>query len=779
MRKPITLRSMITYILGVPLLCVVLLFIYLGYQKARDLAIADLTTMLTERTARQATDLNLFFGQISRYADTIATTLSATGPLEASVARALQTDVLRFQGINGTVIAFDTEAFSADSVPVSPMVLRRGGSLIYTTFSKKKHYDYAYSDWFLLPKLAKAGIWTDPMYSSIQHNMVYAYSSPFFKGEKFQGVVSLTVSVEDITSSLQSINMAGSQLILVSQFGTIVVHPNSDFILRHTLVSLTQERDSPSLVEFAYTLRNTHTAGVAHFEKGLLGNNEYIAYAPIPQTKWMLVSVVPASVVLDPLMQSVWQGVYLVLLGGGLIFFIGYWLLTHELVAPLRRMEYAARCLAAGQLQTQVQAKSRIREIVSLEGAFNSMVAQLGESMDKEIAAGRARSYAEEASRAKSDFLARMSHEIRTPMNAILGLSHLALAEHPAGKQRDYLLKIRRAGKNMLAIINDILDFSKIEAGKLELEMTAFSVQEIVHTLEDMFVAAAAEKGVQFTIVVNASVPAFFIGDSLRVAQILINLGNNALKFTQLGAITIQFNCAGSYGATCVLEVRVQDTGIGIAPETQKTLFSKFNQADSSTTRKFGGTGLGLAICKLLVDLMGGTITLESVLGRGSIFCVSLPLQCVQADTELPADLEVLPLPAITPDSRILVAEDNEINQEIIVALLENMGLTCRVAGTGREAVQALHEEPFDLVLMDIQMPEMDGLSATMLLRSQHFTMPILAMTANAMAEDKERCRSAGMDAHIAKPIDPQELQRTLAYWLGQHNERTTKAHKP
>ncbi|MEG2171628.1 MAG: ATP-binding protein [Desulfovibrionaceae bacterium] len=763
---PISLRGMIIYIMGIPLLCMALLFIYIGYQKARAQGIVDLRTVLMERTARQASDLNLFFGRMSRYADTLAITLNSTGPLEDSVYRSLLADVLSCDGINGVIIAFDAGVFPAGSVPPSPMAIEYGEQSEYGIFSKEKDYDYAYSDWFLLPKLAHRGIWTDPSYSTLQNNMVCAYSAPFFHNKVLQGVVSVAVSVEEINRNLGTINVEGSQLILVSQFGTIVVHPDSDVILRHTLVSLSHERASPELVDFAYSLRNTSTGGVVRFDKGLLGMNEYIAYTPISHTNWTLLSVIPESVVLGPLMQSVWGGVYFVFIVSGLMFFCSYWLLTHELVQPLRGLQQVAHRFAEGQLQTQVDASSKIYEILCLEKAFNTMVGQVGESMAKEIAAGRARSYAEEASKAKSDFLARMSHEIRTPMSAILGLTHLALKETSPGQQYGYLRKIQRASKNMLAIINDILDFSKIEAGKLTLEMAPFRLEEIITTLEDMFSSIAEEKGLRFLINVDESVPLYLMGDALRLTQVLMNLSNNALKFTEQGSVTVCMRGMCCVDGLCMLAITVQDTGIGIAPEVQKQLFSKFSQADSSTTRKFGGTGLGLAICKLLVELMGGTISLESVVGRGSIFRVRVPLSCVPEDVDVPIATAHTPLPSIPPSTRILVAEDNDINQEIIVALLKHMGLSCRLVSNGKQALQALHEEVFDIVLMDIQMPEMDGLSATVALRSQHFTMPVLAMTANAMEEDKEHCRAAGMNAHIAKPIDPDILQSTIAFWL-------------
>lgn len=754
--------------MGVPLLCVTLIFLYVGYQKARDQTITYLTKELVERTARQAAELNLYFGKMSRYGDSIATTIKATGPLDAKAYTILLDSVLDYGNINSAIIAFDSEAFLFEPVPPSPLALRKADHRTHRFFSQTTDYDYTFADWFQLPKLSGTGMWTDPLFSTLQEDMICAYGTPIYKGRFFQGVVALAVPVTDIISNLESINLQGSQLILLSQFGTIVVHPNPDFILRHTFISLASEQDSPELLDFAYQMRKMSVADVVRFDKGILGTNEYIAHARIPHTNWTLLSVIPESVVLAPLMNTLWRSILFVLVGSALVFILGYLFSAREIVKPLLQLENAARRLAEGNLDTHVPENATTLEIRSLESTFNTMVSQLGASIGKEIEARLARSYAEDASKAKSEFVARMSHEIRTPMNAILGLAHLALHEKPEEKQRTFLLKIQRAGKSMLALINDILDFSKIEAGMLKLEILPFSLREVARTLEDLFQTAAAEKGISFQICIDDDVPDQLIGDSLRLTQILMNLCNNALKFTQQGSITVHMSSSELSEIVCALAVSVTDTGIGIPQEAQTQLFNEFTQADSSITRKFGGTGLGLAICKLLAELMRGEVVLQSSSDAGSTFTVTIPFNRAQEESAsllsaAPAENTAYDIPA---DTRILIAEDNDINQEIIKALLEYKGLSCRMANNGKEAVQALAEESFDIVLMDIQMPVMDGFAATLALRAQGFTMPILAMTANALDTDKEACHAGGMDAHIAKPIDPAELYEKMAFWL-------------
>lgn len=766
MKKNVPLRNTILYTMGVPMLIVALALIYLSYTDARQQAIESMQITLLERTTRQASDLNLFFGRMSRFADSVGEMVNATGVPSSAVAEKMLRKIMDFDVIQASAIAYAEDAFPAGSAPPSPLYRRTGGALQFTYWDKEEHYDYTFQDWFLLARLGGAGIWTDPIFSGLVDGMVCAYSTPIQSSQgQFLGAVALAVSVEDITKNLVTINLKGSQLVLTSQFGTVVAHPDKGYILNHTLVSLARDAASKPLETFAYELRNNPSSGVKRFDRGILGNDEYVAYAPVAHTNWMLFSVIPESVVLGPVLVSASKSLFVVLISMVILFFVVFMLANHEIAKPLEQLEIAANKLSAGDLHVSVQANSGIREIVNLENAFTTMVAELEASVAKEVAAARARSYAEEALRAKSDFLARMSHEVRTPMNAVMGLTHLALAEQSSEVREQYLQKIQRASKSMLAILNDILDFSKIEAGKLQLEDMPFALAEIRATVEDMFVAEAGARGVEFAVHADETLPPYLRGDMLRLSQVCINLCNNALKFTMAGGIAVNLRHGGVREGKCLLQISVSDTGIGIAKEAQERLFDKFSQADSSTTRRFGGTGLGLAICKLLTERMGGSIRVQSIVGKGSTFHVSVPLAVASAE-DMPKESAPLPLPPLPAETRILVAEDNEINQEIIAALLASMGLSFHMAANGREALEALEKEDFLLVLMDVQMPEMDGLSATEVLRQQGYAMPVLALTANVLEEDQRRCLAAGMDGHIAKPVDPQDLHAKLALWL-------------
>jgi two-component system, sensor histidine kinase and response regulator len=524
----------------------------------------------------------------------------------------------------------------------------------------------------------------------------------------------------------------------------------------------------------------------------------------------------------------------------------------------------------------------------------------------------RALQIAQDSNRTKSDFLANMSHEIRTPMNAILGITYLARRANPGRKQLDYLTKIGNAAESLLGIMNDILDFSKIEAGKLELEVISFSLTDILRNLLDVVGQKAEDKGVALVISVSADVPTQLVGDPLRLGQILINLVNNAIKFTDAGEITVRVEADEISSNDLRLNILVADTGIGMSPEQVANLFQSFHQGDTSFTRKYGGTGLGLAICKRLCELMKGQITVQSELGKGSDFRFTArfgiatnmalwppagaddqqqkyilivddsqntrhslvamldgsgyqakavssgeealtalarasqsgrPIDLVLMDWRLPgingieasrrikanptfsripeilmvsafereeiltghsdvifdgflskpvsrrnlldAIAAVLgshaapgePVPAAVATTtgapelvgrRVLLVEDNEVNRFLAIELLNDLGIDVSIASNGRECVDRVHAEPFDVVLMDIQMPVMDGLTATKLLRaeSRFQSLPIVAMTAHAMGGDRERSLEAGMNDHLTKPINPQVLMETLVRWM-------------
>ncbi|MFA7262378.1 MAG: ATP-binding protein [Caulobacter sp.] len=455
--------------------------------------------------------------------------------------------------------------------------------------------------------------------------------------------------------------------------------------------------------------------------------------------------------------------------------------LARRVIQPVSRLSAAMGAVAESGRFTPVAEDADDDLFRSLAHSFNHLLAKL-DANDRELRATmaalvEARDLANAANVLKSQFLANMSHEIRTPLNGVLAMADVMARGQLDDRQRERLGVIRESGELLLSVINDVLDLSKIEAGRLELAEHDFSIDEVAESATSAFSVQAAQKNLRFGMTVDPEAAGWWLGDSDRIRQILGNLLSNAVKFTVEGAVAARFSRSPSGG----LRLTVSDTGIGIADDKLPTLFEKFIQADNSTTRRFGGTGLGLAICRELAQLMGGAVFARSIEGEGSTFTVDLPLHravAPKAEEAQESAIEALEDRKL----RILAAEDNPTNQKVLQAVMEPLGVHLHIVPDGRQAVEAWRNGGFDLILMDVQMPVMDGVEAAREIRAAEAAeggprIPILALTANALVHQVESYLAVGMDGHVAKPIELTRLYEAIETALANAaNERGESA---
>ena len=501
-------------------------------------------------------------------------------------------------------------------------------------------------------------------------------------------------------------------------------------------------------------------------EYTLIGES-YVGYAKIePYTQWVVIT----SGIKGQVYASAYEvGLTVLGISGAFLCLITFVVVrfANGILSLLLSLISYAKTVSEGNFSLSLPPSRRRDEL----GVLNTALQRLVEALRRMLEETR------EASKMKGQFLANMSHEIRTPLNAIIGMVHLSLRDGGLPeKQRGYLDKIQIAAKSLLGVINDVLDLSKVEAGMLSLEYMPFSLRDTVNNALAIYQQSADAKGLRFQVEFQENMPEWFLGDPLRVGQVLNNLLSNAIKFTAEGTITVTCAFAPAppvppdANSPGMVSVSVTDTGIGMNDEAIANLFQPFTQADASITRKFGGTGLGLAISNRLVQLLGGEFSVVSAVGQGTIFTFTMRLETTAApesgalDVPVDAAFEKLNLEG----RHILVAEDNAINQLIMQELIAPSGATVIMANDGLEAVDAVKRQHFDLVFMDMQMPTMDGLEATRTIRQfmDANTLPIIAVTANAMQEDRDRSFASGMNDYITKPIEPMELLEKLTLWL-------------
>ena len=507
-----------------------------------------------------------------------------------------------------------------------------------------------------------------------------------------------------------------------------------------------------------------------------------------------VVGTVSISASLDAVWRAIAWNLTLSLLALAISFVIAFAIarqMLASILAALGSLTDTAQYVAESKDYTRQARIYSDDEIGHLGNAFNTMLTEIAERdgqladqrdhledtvQERTQALSLAKEAAEAASRAKSTFLSNMSHELRTPMNAIIGMTYMLRRNNQDPGQMDKLGKIDNAANHLLQLLNDILDLSKIDADRMTLEQTAFMVDALTDELASLLAPRAESARLRFILDIDSRLKSLqLLGDPLRLQQILLNLAGNAIKFTERGEVRVVARITEDDGESVLLEMSVWDTGIGIAPEAVERIFNPFEQADGSTTRKYGGTGLGLPICQRLVRLMGGEIQVVSTPGAGSVFTFTVRLRRALAVPAESAEMHQSGVAAEHalrvefPGCRILVAEDDWVNQEVALELLREMlGFTVDIAGDGAQALDMAINHRYDLILMDMQMPELDGLGATQAIREidGYAETPIIAMTANAFAEDRALCLDAGMNDFIAKPVDPDKLFVIMLKWL-------------
>lgn len=443
------------------------------------------------------------------------------------------------------------------------------------------------------------------------------------------------------------------------------------------------------------------------------------------------------------------------------ILLLGTYLWQNRLIrTPISRLNLRVNSLAKGDLTSAIPEIQQNDEIGQLAHSFELMRQSLKSTQDDLL---MAKGKAEQSSQAKSDFLAKMSHEIRTPMNGVIGMANTMDDSNFSDEQRFQLQLIKSSGDSLMLIINDILDLAKVEANQLTLEAIPFNLREVVDSARDLYLSDAKKKGIDITLRQGVELSdTWFIGDPLRITQVIQNLINNAIKFTERGAVTIDLLIDRNNDKTCSATVSVSDTGMGIKSEAINSLFEPFKQEDTSTTRSFGGTGLGLSICRQLADLMGGEISVTSDLGKGSTFSFSFIVEETTPPQEDKWDIEADE--SLCFSGSALVVDDVVMNQLVICNLLEEFGIETTVTSNGIGAVERFKSEQFDIIFMDCEMPEMDGFEATQIIRAceDDNRIPIIALTANAYEENRQKCLAAGMDDFLTKPIDLPKLMVVL-----------------